>query len=399
MERFQVVVAGAGPVGSVAAYRLAQLGIDVLLLESGARCPEDLRASTMHPPTLDMMQELGVLDELEAQGLRAPIYHYRNRVTGEVMAFDMGELGDISAHPYRLQCEQFKLARLMTAKLAEHPRGEVRFSHRLAHFVQDDQGVTVSIEAPFGIEQVRCDYLIGADGANSIVRKWLDIEFEGFTYPEKFLTLSTDWPLEDHFNGLAHVNYVADPKEWCVLLRVPSLWRILVPASGEESDESLLSDAKKNAVLGGLLGDGETVQTVHRTLYKVHQRVAKTYHVGRVLLAGDAAHLNNPLGGFGMNSGIHDVWSLTQKLADILIDKADPEKLLPLYDRQRRAVMHKFIQTQTIANKAAMEAGTAEAYAEREAKMRQILADPDQRREYLLLQSMYKSLELEAATA
>jgi len=399
VERFQVVVAGAGPVGSVAAYRLAQLGVEVLLLEAAPRCPEDLRASTMHPPTLDMMKTLGVLDELEAQGLRAPVYHYRNRVTGEVMAFDMGELGDISEHPYRLQCEQFKLARLLTGKLAQHPKGEVRFSHRLAHFTQDDQGVTAFIEAPFGIEQVRCDYLIGADGANSIVRKWLDVEFEGFTYPEKFLTLSTDWPLEDHFPGLAHVNYVADPKEWCVLLRVPSLWRILVPANGDESDEALLSDAKKEAVFGGLLGEGASIKTAHRTLYKVHQRVAKTYHVGRVLLAGDAAHLNNPLGGFGMNSGIHDVWNLTEKLAEILQEDGDAQALLPLYDRQRRAVMHKFIQTQTIANKAAMEAGTAEAYAEREAKMRQILADPEQRREYLLLQSMYKSLELEAATA
>jgi 3-(3-hydroxy-phenyl)propionate hydroxylase len=399
VERFQVVVAGAGPVGSVAAYRLAQLGIDVLLLESGPRCAEDLRASTMHPPTLDMMKELGVLDALEAQGLRAPVYHYRNRSTGEVMAFDMGELADVSAHPYRLQCEQFKLARLMTGLLADHPRGEVRFSHRLAHFVQDDKGVTCSIEAPFGIETVRADYLIGADGANSIVRKWLDVEFDGFTYPEKFLTLSTDWPLEQHFDELANVNYVADPKEWCVLLKVPSLWRILVPANGDESDESLLSDDKKISVFNGLIGDGEAVNTVHRTLYKVHQRVAKTYHVGRVLLAGDAAHLNNPLGGFGMNSGIHDVWNLTDKLAEIILNGGDADTLLGRYDRQRRAVMHGFIQTQTIANKAAMEAGSAQAYADREAKMRGILADPEARRDYLLVQSMYKTLDLEAATA
>ncbi len=399
MERFQVVVAGAGPVGSVAAYRLAQLGVEVLLLEAAPRCPEDLRASTMHPPTLDMMKTLGVLDSLEAVGLRAPVYHYRNRMTGEVLAFDMGELADVSAHPYRLQCEQFKLSRLMTSLLADHPNGEVRFSHRLAHFTQDAKGVTVAIEAPFGIQQVRADYLIGADGANSIVRKWLDVEFDGFTYPEKFLTLSTDVPLEQHFDGLAHVNYVADPKEWCVLLKVPSLWRILVPASGEEADEALLSDEKKTAVFDGLIGDGEAVDTVHRTLYKVHQRVAKTYHVGRVLLAGDAAHLNNPLGGFGMNSGIHDVWNLSDKLAEILLRGGDADALLGLYDRQRRTVMHGFIQTQTIANKAAMEAGSAQAYADREAKMRNILADPDQRRDYLLTQSMYKSLELEAATA
>src|SRR3546814_5853501 len=120
--------------------------------------------------------------------------------------------------------------------------------------------------------------------------------------------------------GLADVNYFADSAGWCVLLRVPSLWRILVPAREGEDDETLLSDAKKNRVFAGLLGDDRPITTYHRTLYRVHQRVAHDFRKGRVILAGDAAHLNNPLGGFGMNSGIHDAWNITAKLRELLLD-------------------------------------------------------------------------------
>ena len=278
MKRTQVIIVGAGPVGCVAAYRLALRGIDVLLLESQPRCPEDMRASTFHAPTLGMMDELGLLDTLEAQGLRAPVYQYRNRETGEVLSFDLGEIADAVDHPYRLQCEQYKLSRLVTGLLAEHPHAEVKFERRLLGFEQDEHGVTAYVESPLAIETCRGDYLIGVDGANSIVRKWLGVEFEGFTYGEKFLTLTTDWPMESRFEDLAYVSYMADATEWCVLLRVPSLWRVLVPAIESDSDAWLVSDEKKNTVFSGLMGDGASVTTHHRTLYKVHQRVAKRYH-------------------------------------------------------------------------------------------------------------------------
>jgi 3-(3-hydroxy-phenyl)propionate hydroxylase len=391
MERVQVIVAGAGPVGAVAAYRLAQRGIDVLLLEADASCREDMRASTFHPPTLDMMEELGVLEALDSQGLRAPIYQYRNRRTGEVLAFDLTEIADVTPHPYRLQCEQYKLSRLLTRLLPESGHGRVLFSHRLIHAEQDESGVTVHAETPFKIETFKADYLIGADGANSLVRKWLGVGFEGFTYPEKFVTLSTACPLENHFAGLDYVNYVADPEEWCVLLRVPMWWRVLVPAKENEDDGHLLSDAKKDEIFDHLIGNGASVETYHRTIYRVHQRVAAQYRVNRIILAGDAAHLNNPLGGFGMNSGVHDAWNLTDKLFAILQDKADPDSLLDRYDRQRRTVMHEFVQAQTIRNKAAMESRDGQEKFQKD--LEGILANDEKRRDYLLTQAMYKSLE------
>lgn len=395
MERTRVLVVGAGPVGVVAAYRLALHGIDVILLEAEATCREDMRASTLHPPTLQMLQELGVLDHLDSEGLRAPIYHYRNRRTGEVLAFDLADIADLTPYPYRLQCEQFKVSRLLTKLIDAHPHGSVRFSRRVVSFEQNSDGVVVHVEAPLAIEHYKADYVIAADGANSIFRKWLEVPFEGFTYPEKFLTLSTRWPIENELPGLAYVNYIADPQEWCVLLRVPAFWRLLVPAAETEADVSLLSDVQKVAVFERVIGatSARELQTDHRTIYRVHQRVARTYRVGRVLLAGDAAHLNNPLGGFGLNSGVHDVWNLTEKLLTLFEHGGDADTMLDLYDRQRRTVMHEFVQAQTIRNKQALESGNGEAQAAHQKEMAAILADHDRRRTYMKNQAMLSSLE------
>lgn len=396
MDRAQVIVCGAGPVGVVAANRLIQLGVDVIVIEALPDCPEDMRASTFHPPTLEMMQELGFLDDMEAQGLRAPIYHYCVRRTGEVIAFDLTEIGDVTPYPYRLQCEQYKLARMGAARLASRGQPAIRFQRRAVSFEQDSNGVTLHAETPSGIETYRADYLIAADGANSIIRKGVAVDFKGFTYAEKFLTLSTDWPIERHLNNLAHVNYMADDREWCVLLRTPLHWRVLVPAGGTETDDYLLSDEKKSSVFRNLIGDGGAdIATQHRTIYRVHQRVAEKYNHGRVLLIGDAAHLNNPIGGFGMNSGIHDAWNLAGKLSEILLENGEAEPLLSRFDRQRRTIMNEFVQAQTKRNKEVME--NPQELRRFQIRLAEIAADPQLRRDYLMEQAMINSIRREAA--
>lgn len=399
VRRTRVLIAGAGPVGAVTAYRLAEMGIDVTLIELGADCPEDMRASTFHPPSIEMMAELGILPELLATGLKAPIYQYRNRQSGHVIELDLGEIADVTPHPYRLQCEQYKLARLLTERLANHPHAQVLFQRRLLHYDQDATGVTIHVESPIELETYRADYLIGADGANSTVRKWMGVQFDGFTYPERFLTLSTAYPIEEHFDRLANVNYMADAQEWCVLLRVPTLWRVLVPASAGENDAELLSDAKKTRVFDGLIGDGANIQTYHRTLYRVHQRVADRFRDGRVVLVGDACHLNNPLGGFGMNSGLHDAWNLTTKLRDIILDHADADALLDHYERQRRTVATEFVQAQTIQNKALLEAPDDGGRSVQERKLEMLLNDKEARRDYMMRQAMIQSIARERAIA
>ncbi|KMS56431.1 monooxygenase [Novosphingobium barchaimii LL02] len=395
-KRVQVVVAGAGPVGSVAAMYLAMNGVDVILAELGADNAADLRASTFHPPTLEMLDQIKVTDFLMETGLKSPVYHWRDRQTGEIMPFDFAELAGDTKYPFRLQCEQHHLSGKLASRLNEESNAEVLFSHRLVWFQQDDDGVEVALETPTGIEPIRADYLIGADGASSIVRKWLGIEFDGFTYPERFLCLSTEQEIRDEVPDLAYVNYISDAQEWMVLLRVPRLWRVLVPANGA-SNEELLSEEKKAKVFDGFLKDGASVQTHHRTIYRAHQRVAKQFRKDRVLLVGDAAHLNNPLGGFGMNSGVHDAFNLCERLVDVI--KGGDNGLLDQFDRQRRTVTHAFTQKQTIENMEAMRGGQGEAHARRRDKMRALLTNDDERRKYLLRQSMIDSLRDAAAIA
>jgi 3-(3-hydroxy-phenyl)propionate hydroxylase len=343
-----------------------------------------------------MLAKIGLFDALAAQGLKAPVYQYRSERNKTIFNFDLGEIADRTAHPYRLQCEQWKLTRLATEILGQLPNASVQFSRKVTGYQEKGDGIQVEVAGPDGVETHSARYLIACDGASSLVRKLTGIEFDGFTYPEKFLSLSTYWPLEDHFRDLAYVNYVADAEDWSVLLRTPSVWRILVPASEESDDAFLLSDEKKNQVMRRLIGKGDEVATEHRTIYRVHQRVAKTFRSGRVILAGDAAHLNNPIGGLGMNAGIHDVWNLTEKLIRVLGGDGD-DGLIDLYDRQRRTVMTEFVQAQTIRNKQILERGAIDSAKDNELNLLRVASDPELRREYLLTQSMYRSLEREAA--
>lgn len=395
-ERSEVLIAGGGPTGMVLAYALALRGVSVRLLEEGVTCAEDMRASTIHPPTQAMLAELGLIDELDAVGIRAPIYQYFNMATGAAFELDLTEIADVTPFPWRLQCEQFKLVRLIRDRLDAMPNVDVLFGTRILAFDEDAGGVTVHCESAIDVRSYHARYLVGADGASSTVRKWLRAEFDGFTYPEYFLTLSTEYPIDQHLPWLKGVNYIANPPAWGVILRVPQYWRVLVPVSPDTPTSDLLGDARKDAVFRQLLGDdAPPITTHHRTVYRVHQRVSKTFRRGRVILAGDAAHLNNPLGGFGMNSGIHDAWNLKEKLLRILQDGENADALLDLYERQRRAINLEFVQTQTIANKKALE-GEA-GFAEREAQFTRLMTDDAARREYLLQQGMFTCLEREQA--
>jgi 3-(3-hydroxy-phenyl)propionate hydroxylase len=337
-----------------------------------------------------MLNELGIAQQIIDYGLVAPKYHFRERQTGEVIEFDMTEISDTTPFPFRVQCEQHVMAGMLTDRLEVHEHAEVLYQHRALGFEQDDDGVVAWFETPLEVKKIRARYLIGADGGNSLIRKWLGAEFDGFTYPEKFLCLSTQTELADYIKGLAYVNYVADPEEWLVLLRVPSVWRILLPASEETDDADLLSDEMRDEVFSRLIGK-TGIETCHRTIYRVHQRVVQRFNHGRAFLVGDAAHLNNPLGGLGMNSGIHDVWSLQSKLIQCLKEGHNPE-LLDLWGRQRRAITNSFIQAQTIQNKELLEHGSQEGHARRFARMKATRDDPQKRYEFLLRQSMIASL-------
>ena len=387
-----VLIAGAGPVGLVSALTLATAGVAVTVFERSTSAPEDLRASTFHPPTLDMLARFGISDDLLPQGLVARYTQQRDRQQGLIAEFDMSLLTGLTQHPYRLQCEQWKLNKLLLDRLAKFPHVKVLLGAALQSVEQNAGSVEVKVDIKGDVQSFKGDYLIGADGAWSSVRQSMGIEFEGFTYPERFLVVSTAFEFADHFPKLSYVNYVSDPQEWCVLLRVPTLWRVLFPTQAEESDEAVLTDESIQARLQNLLPQAKPYQTVHRTLYKVHQRVAKEFRRGRVLLAGDAAHINNPLGGMGMNGGVHDAFNLSDKLVDILINGAS-DALLDRYERQRRAVAIEYINANTARNKKNIEERDPEARRKTHDELRAIAANPDAARNYLRKTSMIDALE------
>lgn len=367
----KVLIAGAGPVGLTAAYMLARAGFGVTVLERDARLAEDLRASTWHPPTLDMMEELGFVDEILKGGLVARTFQHRDRKSGAIAEFDLSLLRDETRHPYRVQYEQFKYTRLVYERLQGV---EVLFDAPVSTVEQDATGVTVN-------GRHRADYLIGADGAGSAVRRAIGIEFEGMTFPERFFVLSTPFDFAQHLERLSLVNYIADTDEWCVLLKVPGLWRCLFPTH-DESDEEILGSAER--LLQGIHRKSTPYETVHRTLYRVHQRVATKYRVGRVFLAGDAAHINNPLGGMGMNGGLHDAWVLCRKLV------AGGE--LDAYERERRPVAIDYINANTARNRKLMAERDPQARQRAQAEMGRIAADPVAAKAFLMKSSMIETL-------
>ncbi|TMG74631.1 MAG: FAD-dependent monooxygenase, partial [Betaproteobacteria bacterium] len=324
----QVLIAGAGPVGLAAANVLADAGIELEVLEAERELPQTLRASTFQPPTLDLLARFGATEQLIAMGRVAPKVQYRDR-SGWVAELDFGVLKDDTRHPFRVQCEQFRLNQVLAARL-----GRVRFGAQVTAVEDDGEGVTVTVN---GAERLRARYVIGADGGRSRVREALGIKLEGFTWAERFLVASTAFDFAGVMPGLADVSYFADPEEWFFLLRVRDVWRAMFPARTEETEAEIMSDAGIERRLQRVYAKPGRYEVAHRTLYSVHQRVAETYRRERVFLAGDAAHLNNPLGGMGMNGGIHDAFNLAEKLAAVLRGE-QPGAELERYERQRRPV-------------------------------------------------------------
>lgn len=389
-----VIISGAGPVGCTLALYLAQNNVPVVLIEKDTELPEDLRASTFHPPTLDLLDELGVTERLIPIGLIVRDYQYRDRRTGEVAKFHMSALEGETKHPYRLQCEQFKMTRIVVDMLKDYPHADVIFGEQVIGFKHNADSVDVLTFDGEEETRRRGSFLVGTDGAASVVRQSSGTMFEGLTYPERFLVVSTKFPFEEHFEDLSWVNYVSDPEEWCVLLKTVDLWRVLIPTEIDADPETLLSDAFIEDRLQRLAPSPKPFDIQHRTLYKVHQRVSETYRPEpRVLLAGDAAHVNNPLGGMGMNGGLHDAFNLGERIVKIYKMGADLDQELNLYDQQRRGICIDFVQSHTKRNKALMEATEEDAQRARQAEFMRASSDEALSKSFLMRTSMLDCLK------
>ena len=389
MQRRNVIVVGAGPVGTVAALACARHGLDVLLLEKEERIDDSPRASTTQPPTLEILAELGLIDQYLRVGLIARTFQFWDRASLQLVAeFDFARLEGETAYPFVVQTEQHKLATMAIERLRGMPNADVRLGVPVSGLSQTDESVT--LETPS--EKLQADYVIGADGGRSTVRKALDIEFEGYTWPERFLVITTKFDFQAAL-GCCFRNYMADPQEWTNLFKVAGddlkgRWRAVFNTREDEKDEEALSDAAVRARLSRIYVPERERDYLHLNLYAVHQRVAKSFRSGRVFLCGDAAHVNNPIGGLGLNSGIHEAWDL----AALLRRSLRGERVeLDAYERKRRPLNIKYVQEQTIANKKRLEEREPAQRAKRFDELRATAEDPQRHKAFLMRASLLES--------
>jgi 2-methylisocitrate lyase-like PEP mutase family enzyme/2-polyprenyl-6-methoxyphenol hydroxylase-like FAD-dependent oxidoreductase len=388
-----VIVAGMGPAGMVAALALAQQGVDVTVLEAGPTLAEESRASTFHPSSLEILDALGVGAELHTRGLIAPNFQYRDRAGAILADLDLAVLAEDTAFPYRLQSEQNNLTEIILSRLEGMSNVRLVFNAPVERVELATNSARVFLPSDGRDPSFTADWLIAADGAKSNTRKSLGIAFEGMTIAERFLVASTTHEFANVIENLANVSYVSDPDDWGVLLRTPRHWRVLMPVAVGVSDEAATDPAVVEERLQKISPKDGTYPLEHITIYSVQQRVAATLATGRVLLVGDSAHVNNPLGGMGMNSGIHDARAAADAILAAL-SGSDPALCAAAYDDARRDAANSHVQKSSKENYREMSESDAAARHRRTESLAAMTADADKLRTYLLKASMLTSLAI-----
>ena len=396
MEQTEVIIVGAGPVGLCLATLLAERGIEVLVLEAGPDIERDLRASTFHPPTLDMLDEIGVAPRLIEQGLICPAWQIRWHPKGERAVFDLSVLADVTNHPYRLQVEQWKLSLLMREFVESARTAEIRFNARVTSVEPEEDGAVVAVETQEGPRKLRAKYVVGCDGARSIVRQSVGLSFEGTTYPETTILATTTFPFEEHLDGLSNVTYCWKEQGQFSLLRVPGRWRISIYPREDVPIEEQMTPEAMQASVQDIVSRSVPYDIGEQRAYRVHMRIAPRFRCGRALIAGDAAHLNAPSGGMGLNGGIHDAFELAQALGAVLREGAGEDRL-DLYDRRRRTVAREDVIAQADRNRARMRERDPQRRREILKGLQAVTADRERLHAHLVRSSMIEGLQRAAS--
>jgi 3-(3-hydroxy-phenyl)propionate hydroxylase len=394
----KVLVVGAGPVGLTAALLLGSKGIPVTVLEAQASISKELRASTFHPPTLDMMAPFGITARMLKAGLICPTWQIRLHPSGERAVFDLAALKDETDHPYRLQCEQSKYCQFALDAIRKLDSVTIFFNAAVTGLEQSSGKVRVTAEVDSKSEVFTADYLVGADGARSAVRHALGIDMSGDIYPETTILATTRYPFHERFEGLSNVSYCWKPDGTFSLLRLPGIWRVSLYARDGQTTEQALEDAGQQDLLHDIVPEAGRIEILETRPYRIHRRLATTYRSGQVFLAGDAAHLNSPSGGMGMNGGIHDALNLCEKLTAAIQDGAS-EALLDRYERQRRPIAEEEIIAQAHRNRTRMQERDPGRRRAMLQDLQRTIDNPATLKEYLLKSSMIEGLRRAAATA
>jgi 2-polyprenyl-6-methoxyphenol hydroxylase-like FAD-dependent oxidoreductase len=251
--------------------------------------------------------------------------------------------------------------------------------------------VTVIADTADGPRRFAGSHLIGADGAHSSVRRLMEIPFDGFTYPERFLIASTSADMAQLLPGIAAVNYIADPDEWLFLLRTPESWRAVYPVPAGMSNDEALDPTEIQRHLQGIAPKADGYGLRDCQIYNVHQRVADVFRAGNVVVIGDAAHVNSPLGGVGLNSGIHDAVDVCRRNVRIRNEAADADLELDLFARIRRQVAVEYVQADTKRNTERLYERDEQQRQANYAELRAVAADTDRARAWCRRASLLES--------
>jgi 3-(3-hydroxy-phenyl)propionate hydroxylase/6-hydroxy-3-succinoylpyridine 3-monooxygenase len=383
------IVIGGGPTGFVTALGLAQAGVRVCLIEAGAAIISSPRACVYHWSMLDGLERLGIREEAEQAGYTKDDYLWLVKRTGERLPYDLKVLASVTPFPYNIQLGQDRLAEICHRRLEALPNAEVHWNTPFTGLLQDGEGVTVHADTPDGPIELCARWVIGADGAGSAVRKALGLSFDGMTWPERFVATNLRHDFES--GGYWQSTMVIDEQWGAVIVKITrdGLWRCTFMEDAALPEGTYLD--RIPAAYRHLLPGTGGYALDQASPYKMHQRCAASFRKGRALLAGDAAHVTNPTGGFGLTTGLFDAFALWPTLAAVVLEGADPA-LLDVWAEERRRIFLDKTSPQACAYKDFVfhACGGGARLEERLEGMRAMVRDPDYRLERLMFT---KSLE------
>lgn len=378
-----VVVVGAGSVGMTVALCLARVDIPVTVFEAGPPAvATDWRGSTVHPPTVEILEALGLAEHVLANGVRVDRVQYRDLELPAVASLDYRVLVGRTRFPFRLQFEQYKLLRLLRRAAAQSPLVDVRYETRVTAIRPSSTDVTIQTVDATGRAEVVASWLIGADGSHSVVRAQAGIDFVGRTYDAPSVVAAIDFDLSADIDDLAPVSYWSGPSGRLSLIRTPDVWRVAVTVPPSDSGygdvdhpHPLLAE-----LLGRLIGPprAAALRLLQHQAYVSHQRVATTFRRGRLLLAGDAAHITATTGGMGLNSGIHDAWALANALSDLCGHPTD-DSAVDRYASRRWTMADRVVQRATTQNRTSADVRSRPERQSRLDDLQATFADPARR--------------------
>src|SRR5271167_4211561 len=343
-----VIIIGGGPVGFVNALGLAQAGVRVSVIEAEPQITNSPRAAVYFWSVLDGLKRLGILEEAEAAGVRKQDYTYLVKRTGERIGYSMKILEERTPHPYNLHLGQHQLADIAMRRLKTFSNATIRFGTRLQGLRQDAAGATLSLGSGSETTELRASWVIGADGAASTVRRLLGLSFDGMTWAERFVATNVYYDFERH--GYSRSTLVIDDRFGAVIaiLNNAGLWRCTYMEDATLPEETFLE--RLPVAYRSLLPGQGSYRLERASPYRMHQRSAQQYRVGRVVLAGDAAHVTNPTGGLGLTSGLFDSYALYPALTAVVLGGADDE-VLDRYGAARRDTFINRVSPQATAKK------------------------------------------------